>query len=1596
VAGGIKVDNGTLNLRLDSDYAVSDGKPTLVRWTSQSLFHLCNATTDINNANLTITGYSSGQVTKQFIIDGAANITYSVSNEDGWTASNSGTNARDPLVLLQAGNATFDYVDLRNNWFCHGTAEGYNFWGDAAAIHMITGSYADPAFGNYGTSTQQVWTGKSNVALIARNTIISNCVSNRYGSAICLECDLIDGKSSSASFEDCRIEYCYNDAICGTSSGPGGAIRGMAKSRCSLSMTRCKIRNNMSQHICGGIWWESAMAPAMQLTNCEIDNNYSFNNGGGLYLVSSKANLTGCKIRGNYSKANGGGLVYTNFGGPATNYLPTNYTPSSASLMLDANTEITGNHADMNGGGMYIDVAPMNLAYGNDSEPASTAWCVFYDGTTQQQYKINIDLNGGTISNNYAGGNGGGVYLQRNTDIYQTNVRLNQGKVENNTAAGYGGACFIQSVVTAINYYTNSTYSGYGSNPFVNNPDAIKMDVSLGSSTASGGLSVVGNQAKAGGAVFVNVSHDMTVTNSVIYTKVYGNSTIGNAAYPNVANTAEGGAIFVNGGEVHLYGGNITNNTAKLNGGGIYPAGSSIIKVGTGSLTVKDNTSNAVPNNIYLPTGKTIDIMSSATFNPVYVGVYTQSDTRPIAVIAGTIAGLATGTKDNVHDDKQLAGTTLSDNLYFGGSPWSPLQQTVNTLPAKVNNVYQIGTVKELTAFLWLVNNIDTHYNFNEYLEEDETTHPDASAKLTADIDMEGHYWMPFADYSGTFDGNGHTITGITMVPTNVSTERGLFGVNASGTIKNVNLRDCYFAGGGSYIGSIVSQMNGGTLYNSVAQCQLLATATTTKAGGLVGHINGGEVHSSVSTCEMTGYTMGGLAGTNAGNIYNSFANPKFNYSGAANAYFVGGLVAENRGTVANCYVRFSRTNTGLANAKFGQVAGDNSNGNINPSYTPETFTSVPATIVHTGSASNSTYKVVDAPYSYNRPNDNKVGDATLTEKLNEWVGRQDANSGYAKWNRTTAGSYGTGGNINDDYPLPKMEGLSCAASPDGLAIEYKKSLDDMITKYNGLSGGGTIWLYGSPKEDDGSDELVSGSNDSDVLLYVDEDASLLQSNNAKGTLTAYTGQTLKTYSETNGNRWHLFSSPLQQSQIGISYTETGSVPFSWASNPCGVQFSADNDNALFPSDMPVAAFDLYCFYEPEYHWINFRRNSDSHWHENANEVQIHYNGNGTGGDGNETYLVPGKGYLVSINQEQLVQNKGTLNNGNVTLQNVTKTDFNAWAGLLGFNLLGNPYQSYLDFEKFINDGTVNNGSNLWEGTSEYNNTYATYDPSQKAYVQYKAETSYGALTASRYIHPHQGFFVRMTKGDADANSTTVTYTNNMRVGELPTGATSPFRSDEIGVAFPLINFLVRDSESNGDVAVLELGRTNEEGALKMRLGECTGRISLGYEGDDYGILFRTEIEDYQPLRFEATEAGTFTLTWNTANADFERLTLIDNIAGTETDMLLRDSYRFEATADQYASRFKVVIGDYKGIDEPEAPEPAEGPAESFAFQMGDQLVVNGEGNLQVVDMLGRVVMTERLTSSQNMVGLPKAAGVYVLRLTDGGGTRTQKMVVGL
>ena len=209
----------------------------------------------------------------------------------------------------------------------------------------------------------------------------------------------------------------------------------------------------------------------------------------------------------------------------------------------------------------------------------------------------------------------------------------------------------------------------------------------------------------------------------------------------------------------------------------------------------------------------------------------------------------------------------------------------------------------------------------------------DINITLTADIDLSGIDWTPIGKddnkaYTGTFDGNGKTITGLTVTRSNRYT--GLFGF-IKGTVKNVvltevNITSGTFVGGvagwsfggniencsvsGSVSGSSGSDVGGVVGYQqvgSITGCSSSATVKgTERAGGVVGVTNGGTT--PLTACYATGNVTvendgtsnawaGGIVGMNGtGTLIACYA------AGNVSGNIVGGAVGVNYATVTACY----------------------------------------------------------------------------------------------------------------------------------------------------------------------------------------------------------------------------------------------------------------------------------------------------------------------------------------------------------------------------------------------------------------------------------------------------------------------------------------------------------------------------------------------------------------------------------------------------------------------------------------------------------------------------------------------------------------------
>ena len=159
--------------------------------------------------------------------------------------------------------------------------------------------------------------------------------------------------------------------------------------------------------------------------------------------------------------------------------------------------------------------------------------------------------------------------------------------------------------------------------------------------------------------------------------------------------------------------------------------------------------------------------------------------------------------------------------------------------------------------------------------------------------------------------------------------------------------------------------------------------------------------------------------------------------------------------------------------------------------------------------------------------------------------------------------------------------------------------------------------------------------------------------------------------------------------------------------------------------------------------------------------------------------------------------------------------------------------------------------------------------------------------------------------------------------------------------------------------------------------------IFIPQGGKDYAIV-NAEKQGEMPLNFKAKENGTYTLSFTTENVDFDYLHLIDNMTGSDSDLLQTPNYTFDARTTDYKSRFKLVFATGNNAND-----------DAFAFYSNGNIIVNGTGTLQVIDMMGRVIRTVGLSqcgSRTTTAGM--TPGVYVLRLINGDDVKTQKIVV--
>ena len=207
---------------------------------------------------------------------------------------------------------------------------------------------------------------------------------------------------------------------------------------------------------------------------------------------------------------------------------------------------------------------------------------------------------------------------------------------------------------------------------------------------------------------------------------------------------------------------------------------------------------------------------------------------------------------------------------------------------------YKISTEEGLRAFAAAVKADDGKGTYNL---------SGVSFYLANDIALTGA-WTPVGNgvsavkdsFAGTFDGCGHTISGLNVQSSTAN--QGLFAAINQATIRSLNVSGVVSCGTKNYIGGIVGKVQAGTIEN----CSFSGSVTGGYTGGIAGGLSSNNVTISgcVNAADVTGTTAGGILGYcgTAATIQNCYNTGSITGSDKA-----GGIVGQlKKGTIENCY----------------------------------------------------------------------------------------------------------------------------------------------------------------------------------------------------------------------------------------------------------------------------------------------------------------------------------------------------------------------------------------------------------------------------------------------------------------------------------------------------------------------------------------------------------------------------------------------------------------------------------------------------------------------------------------------------------------------
>ena len=549
------------------------------------------------------------------------------------------------------------------------------------------------------------------------------------------------------------------------------------------------------------------------------------------------------------------------------------------------------------GGGVYIaSGGQLTMTGGNIIGCSAT----YGGGVCTDSEQTKFSMSGGSIAGCVASNSGGGVRASGTFKMSGQAV-IRSCTAESATQFVFGGGVYVNSSssfemsgeakIKGCQAISNSSYSSNGGGVYVSSSSSFVMSEKAQIEDCK----AISNSFKSsnGGGVFLANGTSLTLS---------GNAVIQNCTATNSVNSGEaygGGvrAFYVR--EITLEGSASIAGCAAANGSGLYITGSTT--PGYGKLFAN---------------GGSVD-------GDVVLGDTTEGPCTITGSGETVFNGKVTVTPGSTIENGKFNGEVINNGTITGGVFTGTVfnNGTITGNPALItgsgtkNDPYQIGTAEQLKRFRDIVNGAGG-----------QTQNRGAYAVLTTNIDLNNEPWTPIGNYTegnqiyyeGTFDGGGHTISGLNV--TGEFVYAGLFGTVKDGTIKSLTVAGKVSPSNSQCIvGGIVGYASNAVIKNCSNHCSVTGR-TTSIIGGIAGFNSSGAIIDCYNVGTISGINyaeaIGGIVGSNSGTISNCY-----NVGTVSNDTSVGEIAGHNNGTVENCYY--------LAGTNLNAVGQNNSNGNI-------------------------------------------------------------------------------------------------------------------------------------------------------------------------------------------------------------------------------------------------------------------------------------------------------------------------------------------------------------------------------------------------------------------------------------------------------------------------------------------------------------------------------------------------------------------------------------------------------------------------------------------------------------------------------------------